>query len=216
MNELIMNTAHHKLIKCVVFFAPLRLCVSLILFSSQAQAQQNPSPMVEHTREHPRLKEERPPGKRIPLKVGTLFLPEKLPDDAQLFLHFHGSPWIAEVAAARNKMAVITLQLGSGSSVYAKPFADANMFNSLLQETEAKAERQFKRVGLTAWSAGYGSVRAILKTPVYYDRVQFVLLLDGLHAGYVSGKPGPKESELVADDLAIFIKLTKDAIAGKK
>jgi len=184
--------------------------------AQQPKLTQNPSPMVEHTREHPRLKEERPPGKRIPLKIGTLFLPEKAPADAPLFCHFHGGTWIPEIAAAKNSATVISVQLGSGLSVYGKPFADAKAFADLLEEAETKAERKFANVGLTAWSAGYGSVRAILKTPEHYERVQYVLLLDGLHAGYLSGKPGPKESELVADDLAVFVKLAKDAVAGKK
>ena len=178
---------------------------------------QNPSPMIEHTRAHPRLKEDRPPGKRIPLRIGTLFLPEKLPStDAPLFVHFHGGTWIPEVAAAKIPSAVIAVQLGAGSATYGKPFADPKAFGELLQEAEAKAGRKFDRVGLTAWSAGYGAVRAILKTPEYYERVQFVLLCDGLHCGYVGGKPGPKESNLVAEDLADFVKLAKDAAAGKK
>jgi hypothetical protein len=177
----------------------------------------NPSPMVEHTRTHPRLKEERPPGKRIALKVGTLFLPEKLPaGNVPLFLHFHGGSWIPEVAASKTHAAVISVQLGAGSSTYAKPFADAKAFADLLEEAETKAGRKFKRVGLTSWSAGYGAVRAILKSPAHYDRVQFVLLLDGLHAGYVNGKSGPKESDLVTEDLAVFVKLAKDAVAAKK
>jgi hypothetical protein len=190
--------------------------VATLIVTQQPKLAQNPSPMVEHTREHPRLKEERPSGKRIPLKLGTLFLPDSFPQDAPLFLHFHGGTWIPEIAAARNNAAVIAVQLGSGSSVYGKPFSDPKAFAELLDEAERKAERKFKRVGLTAWSAGYGSVRAILKTPEHYDRVQFVLLLDGLHAGYVTGKSGPKESELIADDLEVFVKLSKDAIAGKK
>jgi hypothetical protein len=182
-----------------------------------AKAQQNPSPMVEHTRTHPRLKEERPPGQRFPLRIGSLFLPEKLPaGPAPLILHFHGGTWLPEVAAARVPAAVISVQLGSGSAVYGKAFADPKAFSVLLQEAEAKAGRKFDRVGLTAWSAGYGAVRAILKTPEHFDRVRFVLLCDGLHAGYVSGKPGPKESELVAEDLAVFVQFGKEAVAGKK
>ncbi len=136
--------------------------------------------------------------------------------DAPLFIHFHGGTWIPEIAAAKTLSAVISVQLGSGSATYARPFADPKAFAELLQEAETKAERKFDRVGLTAWSAGYGAVRAILKTPAHYERVQFVLLLDGLHAGYVNGKPGPKESELIADDLAIFVTFAKDAVAGKK
>jgi hypothetical protein len=194
------------------------LTVSLFAFHVDAQSKgQNPSPMVEHTRAHPRLKEEPPPGKRIALKVGTLFLPEKLPaGEVPLFLHFHGGTWIPEVAAARARAAVISVQLGAGSSTYSKPFADPKAFAQLLQEAETKAVRKFTRVGLTAWSAGYGAIRAVLKEPVHYKRVEFVLLLDGLHAGYVNGKPGPKESELVADDLSAFVAFAKDAVAGKK
>jgi hypothetical protein len=195
----------------VLFLAPIG-----IAGAQQPKLMQNPSPMVEHTREHPRLKEERPAGKRFPLKIGTLFLPEKLRPQAPLFLHFHGGTWIPEISAAKNSVAVIGVQLGAGSSVYGKPFADSKVFADLLAEAEGKAERKFPRVGLTSWSAGYGSVCAILKTPEHYERVQFVLLLDGLHAGYAGGKPGPKESELIADDPAIFVKLAKDAVAGKK
>src|SRR4051794_24480307 len=88
------------------------------------KAAQNPSPMVEHTRPHPRLKEERPPGTRHPLKVGTLFLPDKLPPGpAPLFVHFHGGAWIPEIAASKAGAAVIAVQLGAGSAAYGKPFA---------------------------------------------------------------------------------------------
>src|SRR5438876_3953375 len=84
-----------------------------------AQQPQNPSPMVEHTRAHPRLTKESPPGRRIPLTLGTLFLPEKLNRDGKvpLFIHFHGATWLAEVAAAARGTAAIAVQLGAGSAV---------------------------------------------------------------------------------------------------
>jgi len=195
----------------------LLFCVDATYAGEPKKATQNPSPMVEYTRSHQRLKEERPPGKRISLKIGTLFLPEKLPaGDVPLFVHFHGGTWIPEGAASKFSSAVISVQIGSGSSVYAKPFADPAAFADLLTEAEAKAARKFNHVGLTAWSAGYGSIRAILRTPQHYERVQFVLLLDGLHAGYVNGKPGPKDSQIIADDLDVFVQFAKDAVAGKK
>jgi hypothetical protein len=180
---------------------------------------QNPSPMVEHARAHPRLKEERPAGQRHQLEVGTLFLPEqlKLQGRVPLFLHFHGGTWLPEVAAARHgKAAVIAVQLGAGSRVYAKPFADPKLLGRLLQEAEAKAGVRFEPVGLTSWSAGYGATRAILRVPEYYDRVRFVLVIDGLHAGYVDGKPGPRESKITTGDLDIFVRFARDAVAGKK
>lgn len=202
---------------------PLVIACLLFLGSStfaqepQPKSNQNPSPMVEHTRAHERVKEETPAGKRFDLSIGKLFVPEQLPtENVPLFVHFHGGTWLPEVAAARAKAAVIRVQLGSGSSVYGKPFADAKAFTALLKEAEEKAGCKFGTIGVTSWSAGYGATRAILKHPANYDRISFIVLLDGLHAGYVNGKPGPKESELITDDLAIFVKFAKDAVAGKK
>jgi hypothetical protein len=180
-------------------------------------AAQNPSPMVEHTRPHPRLTEERLPGTRIPLKGGSLFLPKTLPPGkAPLFIHFHGATWIPEVAAAKLPAAMIAVQLGSGSAAYSKPFADPQAFAQLLGEAAEKAGRELDLRGLIAWSAGYGAVREILTVPDNYERVPSILLLDGLHCGYANGKPGPLESKLVTEDLAIFVKFAKDAAAGRK
>ena len=87
-----------------------------------------------------------------------------------------------------------------------KPFAEPAAFAQLLQEAEAKAgQRKFAPVVSVGLDAGYGSIRAILRVPEHYERVQSVLLLDGLHCGYVGGKPGPKESSLVTEDLAVFV-----------
>src|SRR4051794_33151716 len=78
---------------------------------------QNPSPMVEHTREHPRLTQENPAGLRIALATGNLFIPEKLAGAKQLplIVHFHGVRWVAEVAAASDgQHALISVEGGSG------------------------------------------------------------------------------------------------------
>src|SRR5580700_1913108 len=53
-------------------------CLTVILLTASAalaQQPQNPSPMVEHTRAHQRLREETPPGRREKLDLGTLFVP---------------------------------------------------------------------------------------------------------------------------------------------
>lgn len=194
---------------------PLALLLSLTAVSQG----QNPSPMVETTRSHPRLKEESPPGRREKLQVGTLFVPEGLKAEKRtpLFVHFHGGTWLPEVAAARHgKSAVLAIQLGAGSSAYARPFAEPGRFARLLREAEEKAGIRFEPVTLTAWSAGYGAVREILKDADNYDRVRCVVLLDALHAGYVGGKPGPVESKLEEDNLQVFVKFARDAADGKK
>ena len=74
-----------------------RSAICLLLTAAVCVAQgQNPSPMTEHTREHPRLKEESPAGVRIALATGNLFIPEKLAGTTRvpLIVHFHGARWI--------------------------------------------------------------------------------------------------------------------------
>lgn len=183
-----------------------------------AQQSQNPSPMVEHTRVHPRLKEEHPAGRREKLSLGTLFLPAQLQQKKSLplLIHFHGGTWLPEVAAARNHTAVLSIQLGAGSGVYAKAFAEPQRFAQLLKETEEKAGVQFAPLTLGGWSAGYGAIREILKVPENYARVERVLLIDGLHTGYIGGKPGPQESQLETEGLQIFLNFARDAVAGRK
>lgn len=176
--------------------------------------------MVEHTRPHPRLPETAPEGQREALELGTLFVPKGVKKKAPLFMHFHGSPLIPEIAAARvGKVAVITMQLGTGSGVYGKPFADPQLFGRLIAEAEAKAHMTFSPIILTSWSAGYGAVRAILRVPENYARVDRVMLIDGMHASYVGDMPGTgpgQESVLVPEDLSIFALFARDAVAGKK
>jgi hypothetical protein len=185
-----------------------------------AQQPQNPSPMVEHTRAHPRLKQEALRGRSEPLEVGTMFLPIGLKTPVSLIVHFHGSGWIAEQAASvLGRTAVVSVELGSGSAVYAKPFTDPECFSRLLAEAQSKAGLRFSSVTLTAWSAGYGAVREILKVPEHYARVDRVLLIDGLHAGYAGGRSGSgpgQSSELETDSLQIFLRFARDAVAGRK
>jgi hypothetical protein len=184
-----------------------------------AQSPQNPSPMVEHTRAHPRIEEATPPGRREKLELGTLFIPAglTLKSSTPLLIFFHGGNWLPEVAAVRNgNTAVISIQIGAGSGVYSSAFADVQRFPNLLREAEQKAGVRFTPVTLGAWSAGCGAIREILKSPESYSLVQKVLLIDGIHTGYVDDKPGPLESQLQTDNLQIFLQLARDAIAGKK
>src|SRR5436190_14155931 len=91
-----------------------------------AQQPQNPSPMVEHTRAHPRLKQETPPGRREKLDLGNLFIPAGVKARrVSVMIFFHGGTWLPEVAAARNHLAVISVQAGTGSGTYARLFEDS-------------------------------------------------------------------------------------------
>ena len=88
---------------------------ALVLFALSAAAS---APAQQAAPRQPRLKQDKPEGRREKLALGTLFLPAalKLEDEVPLVIHFHGSSWLPEVAAARyGRAAVIGIQLGSGS-----------------------------------------------------------------------------------------------------
>jgi hypothetical protein len=181
-------------------------------------APQNPSPMVEHTRVHPRLTQITPPGRREKLELGTLFLPEKLHSRTpRLLFFFHGGDWLPDLAAAGQKnMAAITVQAGAGSGSYTRLFVDPKHFPALIAEAEAKSGLHFSEVDLAGWSAGCGALRQILLDPAGYDRVHRVLCIDGVHTDYTVGTPGPLESKIGLDNLKIWQRFGADAIAGKK
>jgi hypothetical protein len=181
--------------------------------ASWGQMAQNPSPMVEHTRAHPRLKQEHPTGRRERLDVGELYLPVDRPRAVLFF--FHGG-WVAELAAAQNKIAAVSVQVGSGSGVYARLFDDPKRFSMLLAEAEKKAGAPFPRVLIGGWSAGCGAVREILRSPDSYGRVDGIICVDGIHSDYTDGKPGPLESKIGVEGLKIWEQAGRDAIAGRK
>jgi hypothetical protein len=184
-----------------------------------AQTQQNPSPMVEHTREHPRLEKTAPPGQRTALEFGTLFVPEKVKARRQvrLLMFFHGGDWLPELAVSRQpNMAVITVQAGAGSSSYEKLFTDPARLPQLIAEAETRSGLKCSEIELGGWSAGCGALRQLLKDPPSYERISRVLCIDGVHTGYVNDKPGPEESQIETDNLQIWLRFGRDAIAGKK
>ena len=192
------------------------LAAMLLLRGVSAQQSQNPSPMVEHTRAHPRLAEESVPGRREKLELGTLLVPPDFTSGGTLLFFFHGGTWLPEVAAARNKMAVVTVQAGSGSGTYVRLFENADRFAALIKEAETKSGLRFGRILLGGWSAGCGSVRQILRSPASYERVAGALMIDGIHTDYVDGKPGPLESKISTENLEVWTQFARDAIAGKK
>jgi hypothetical protein len=195
------------------------LAVALVAsWAAVAQQAQNPSPMVEHTRIHQRLPEQKPPGKREKLELGQLFVPAawKGGKGATVLFFFHGGTWLPEVAAARNRMAVVTVQGGAGSGSYARIFDDPKHFPRLLEEAEGKAGVHFTHVLLGGWSAGCGAIHQILLTPDSYARIDGALMIDGIHTSYTDGKPGPLESKIDTANLQIWLQLARDAMAGRK
>ena len=67
-----------------------------------------------------------------------------------------------------------------------------------------------RRLGLSAWSAGYGAVLKILEQPALAEKVSAVILLDGIHVGYQ-----PDTTDLILLRLAPFERFAKRAVEGK-
>lgn len=193
---------------------------------SAQPTQQNPSPMTDTTRPHTRIAKIETPGRRIglrALKGAVLFAGPGLRANkaVPLVVHFHGAPWLVQYHIAKDLpgAALITVQLGAGSRAYAGPFENAEMFQSLVGEAKSELglKQEWSSITLTGFSAGYGAIRAILRQRANFARVNNVLLLDGIHAGY------SPEGKLVADggvvnkaDLDSFIEFARAASADRK
>lgn len=200
------------------------LCVAIASESQlHAQSTQNPSPMVEHVREHPRLTKLVQPGTRERLSLGTLFIPASFKPAGEqsptpLILAFHCGDWIPELTAGQREINLpsVHFQLGAGSARYANPFIENDeLLNTIVTDAEKKLNRPVSRLILVGWSAGYGAIREILRQPDRSTVVSHVLLIDGLHCSYVGGKPGPLKSDLETAPLEPFLKFARSAVENQ-
>jgi hypothetical protein len=174
--------------------------------------------------------EEKPPAGPMPgrwtghiwVNPGSLFMPPGFHSEdgsMDVILHFHGNPeLVAESLAAANVNAlVLVINMGLGSMAYRSPFAVGGMLDSMLNTIEAKTSAQIgrpmrvRRVALMSWSAGFGAVQSLLEQPGVMDRVDALLVADGIHPGYL---PGGHEVDPAG--IAPFVKFAKEAQAGRK
>ena len=200
----------------------IKLLIAVIALTVPAICQQPSTPPTEHKR----IAQTEIPGQRFELKTlpgATLFAPQKLDKNKRLplIVHFHGPAWLVEYNVAKTlpRAVMITVQLGAGSSVYNRPFDKTEMFRAMLDEarTTLNLKHDWSSVDLSAWSAGYGAVRAILRDKANLDRVSGVLLLDGIHASYSpEGKPLADGGTVNAADLDSFLEFARLAVDGKK
>jgi hypothetical protein len=133
--------------------------------------------------------------------------------------HFHGhDPARKEWVEVMNNVVFVAMTLGIGSGVYENTFRDPSVFEHLLKSVEtAMAEHTHRpkaharRIALTSWSAGYGAVEEILRQPLGRERVDTVILLDGLHCDYA-----PSGDGLVQSTLEPFVAFAHQAAEGKR
>jgi hypothetical protein len=138
-----------------------------------------------------------------------------------VIFHFHaGHAAEPEYRAAAPHAVVVDITVpGAGTTPYWKLMDDPGMFERwkslLVADLSQHAGKPIaiRRIALVAWSAGYVTVQRILMNKKHFDEVDAVILLDGLHCGYVHNAPTRRA------DLAVlwpFVRFAKEAEAGHK
>lgn len=158
--------------------------------------------------------------------VGDLFVPGCLPrgeENVDLVVHFHGAPQVVEreFAAARLRAVLVTVNYRGLSRAYEKPFSDPALFDTLLDETIAELKKrklvssaaEWRRVCVSSFSAGFGAVRALLKVPAYFERIDALYLADALYAGYIEQHG---QRVVNPDNMKDFRRFAAEAATGRK
>jgi hypothetical protein len=152
---------------------------------------------------------------------GLMLLPHRggvnAAGEFDVVFHFHGhEPARKEWVKVMSGVVLVGVTLGVGSGAYENTFRDPSAFERLLKSTEAamaehtgRANAHARRIALTSWSAGYGAIEEILQQPLGRDRVDSVVLLDGLHCDY-------EGDGLVRATLEPFVRFAHEAADGKK
>ncbi|AWW32332.1 hypothetical protein DN752_20525 [Echinicola strongylocentroti] len=185
-------------------------------------ASQNPSPMIENIRPHNRVSDVSITGiheewPNLLPKTVHFFCPENTESDSiNLLIHFHGSQNVVNFAISQNSgWAAITVNLGSGSSVYARPFSDDRTLDKLIETASKTSKKPIRAIYLSGWSAGYGAIRSILRSENKHT-INGIILLDGMHAGYIpKGTPLADGGKIDRNDLSPFMHFAKSSLEGK-
>lgn len=201
------------------------LLLAIIILNDIPFAQsQYSSPMVENSRIHERIKQEDFGGKIILIeniltKPIEVYLKSHYCKNPSLLIHFHGSSYVPKYAVQQvdKPFVLSTINLGHGSSAYEKPFLNNVKFEELIQALTDSTNLQFDKIYLTSFSAGYGAVRALLNNPKYFDIIDGVILLDGLHTDYIPDRKVLSEGgKLNTNKLECFLKFAKQAVTQDK
>jgi hypothetical protein len=112
-----------------------------------------------------------------------------------LVVHFHDISSVQErnFEQAGVNSVIVSINKGVASDAYAAAFSAPGSSDALLATTQRVLERtqrvssfRLGRIALSAWSAGFASVGAILRQPGNADRIDGILLADGPHVNYLS------------------------------
>ncbi len=145
-------------------------------------------------------------------------------DDAayDLVVHFHG---LADVVQAQREKAGVgdvlaVVNAGAWSRDYRREYGSPGTLDTVLSRVSGEVEKLCPgkkhapgRLALSGWSAGYSVIRHILGDSGP-ERVDAVLLSDGIHAGLAPSDGDPRG--VLPVDVASFVTFGKLATEGKK
>ncbi|MSP24961.1 MAG: hypothetical protein EXR75_07305 [Myxococcales bacterium] len=120
----------------------------------------------------------------IDMEHGTLLMPNAPSPAYDLVLHFHGGEPARKLLAPANLGVVVrTVDLGAGSERYARALGMPRELHVILDAVERElAPSRRRHLVVTAWSAGYGAVRALLTHNP--EIASAFVLLDSVHTSY--------------------------------
>lgn len=153
---------------------------------------------------------------------GVVFVPSTFSsaDGAyDLYLHFHGNTQVVRESAehAGLNAIVAVVNLGQNSAPYMDAYDMPGTYERTLRAVgRALGERglehaHLRRVAIGSWSGGYGAVSKILDHDTGTESLDAVLVLDGIHCGFLD------ERHEVLNTLVIspFLKAAKRAAEGR-
>lgn len=159
----------------------------------------------------------------------TLFIPRgwtaSAPGKASVTVHFHTTPWfvIQEHVRRGAKEPLICFQLGEGSTVYRQAFEDSDRFGRVLRVVESELKKrgapslmQITAVDISSFSAGYGAVRELIKSPQYFKIIRRIVLLDSMYAGYEDTPGDAAVRRPVSEHIDVWIPFARAAMRGNK
>lgn len=141
-----------------------------------------------------------------------------------LIVHFHGNPdLVTECYEAGHVDAVVAVvNMGMGSGLYEEKFTPPNAFTDLLKKIQdtvvehGLTNAKLKRVGVVGWSGGYGAVVRLLEHQADEDRIDAIMLLDGLHTSWIPGTREAGVPQLDPAKVRSVLPFARRAAAGEK
>lgn len=142
--------------------------------------------------------------------------------EVPVWLHLHGAPdtTAGAFAGLGSPGILITVTLPGLSKVYADFFAEPGRLGRLLDETAAAIRAEapgpewtFGPLTVSAFSAGFGGVRALLRAAADFERIGTLVMADSIYCGY-AGDPAARQVDPAL--MAGFLRFAEAAAEGKK